>query len=205
MALKGDILYFYNDVEFKSIYIAIEWNDILCVNKHQIDRFDLRTFSIHYKKGKCIYEIRLKCVSRSEVDEWIERFQEKGISRHDFKIELTIDKLLTSFRKKPELYYTGLNKIVSAIHDNINKDVFDMLKENSIAQKYVNEYLHNSDINVNVNDSNDKSNTEVPHNENIPFMNKIDTSKLTETNKDNSILRKGKIKVMDFAKNNLSH
>jgi hypothetical protein len=71
MALRGDILSFYYEKDFKQCYLSFKWGDIVCVNKRQFNIFDIRTISIHYKRGSKLNELRLKCAIRSEVDKWI--------------------------------------------------------------------------------------------------------------------------------------
>jgi hypothetical protein len=216
MALKGDTLYFYKDKDFKDTYISIKWNEIVCVNKRQVDRFDIRTVSIHYLTGKRLNELRLKCVSRAEVDEWIARFRDRGIGRHDFKIsnESSIDKILTGYRKRPIKYYTSLNKLIESINTINNVRIFEKLKETAgIKKSYLDESLRDSDIEIHIYDKNDKSKNDVNLNENIPFINKkeadntkisfekMDMTENSKLNKDMSIITKGKIKVMNFGKN----
>jgi hypothetical protein len=198
----------------KKCFLSFKWADIVCVNKRQMDRFDIRSISIHYITGNKLNELRLKCVSRAEVDEWIRKFRDRGIGRHDFKIpkQQSLEKILFGYRKMPITYYGYLISLKQSLHNVNNRRIFDNFKEIIGVRKiYVDESLRDSDVEIQVYEKNDKSKNEGLVNENAPFISKkesditkvsYDKMDMTDNSKirDNSNVTRGKVNVMDFSK-----
>lgn len=79
MKLSKDSLILAYDQQFKNVYLYIKFENILCVNKNQIDKYDVNKLSIHYKCGNSVgnkvKEVKLKTNSRRETDIWIHRLK----------------------------------------------------------------------------------------------------------------------------------
>lgn len=67
----------YTDQNRSKILVQIPKDDIVCINKRQIDKNDVYKFSIHYYgANRKLKEIKLKANSRSEMNNWIKRLRE---------------------------------------------------------------------------------------------------------------------------------
>ena len=109
-----NILNFYKDLEHKNIYLSIPMDDIISVNKHQINIIDIATFSIFYKSPSNknnICEIKLRVSFKREIDLWLERLKPR-INKYKFEIknsEIEVNELLDNVKKEPIRFYRKIN------------------------------------------------------------------------------------------------
>jgi hypothetical protein len=155
--VDGKKLCFYYDKEMIKPFLSIDWNKIVCVNKRQVERNDLYTFSIHYyigtNSGKLI-ELRLKCISRSEVDDWVKKFngiKDLRIQKHRF-VEYQgesryEDVIKQSYMLNPKEYYIKLYKSTMLMYIYLKKSFFKQFKKRFGRKGYrVNEIISPKDV-----------------------------------------------------------
>jgi hypothetical protein len=139
MQLIENSLSFYWDKEMLKAFLTIPWEKIICVNKRQIEKQDLYTFSIHYfnEKNKQT-EIRLKCISRSECDDWIKKFntnKEYRIKKFKFVIpkeEVKYEDIVKQeYLLKPKEFYMKFYKGSSYLSKYLKKMFFKRILVNA--------------------------------------------------------------------------
>jgi hypothetical protein len=203
MQLLGEDLCFYYEKEMINPFLKICWKKIICVNKRQIDRHDLHTFSIHYfNSSNKASEIRLKCISRSEVDEWLRKFNKTAphkIEKHKFtkhNNEYKYHEIIKQpYMLKPKEYYMKMHKGSVLIYISLKKFFFIQLRRlyapHSIRgreeHKSKDKPIASKDINIII--VNDKSSEDSEHhNENQPLV----------TNANNDVVSSVMIDIADI-------
>ena len=76
--LTKDKLLFYKDKEKNKLFLQINRDHVIAINKRQIDKYDVNKFSIYWQSPDedIIHEIKLKARTRSETDSWIRNLRE---------------------------------------------------------------------------------------------------------------------------------
>ena len=88
--LTSDKLLFYEDENKKKLFLEIPREQVIAINKRQIDKHDVFKFSIYYQNPNedVIHEIKLKTTSRSETDKWIKDLRKLiNPKRYEFKYD----------------------------------------------------------------------------------------------------------------------
>jgi len=168
---------FINPLENNGPEYNIHLSAIVCVNKRQIIITDRNTLSIHYKEGRKIYEIRLKCLSRIDVDDWIAKFRSFGISQYNFGIpedEKADNYIRNNLKQNFELRYIIVKMVQYFNYYKIMKKryVFDLIKhyqKTNQIYKEESEDLQIEFINVDIK-SDKRSNRDIG--ENMPLVSK---------------------------------
>jgi hypothetical protein len=146
MQMVDNNICFYWDKDMNKPFVTINWDKLVCVNKRQVERNDLYTFSIHYHTNKNkLCEIRLKCGSRSEVDEWVRKFnssREHRIQKHLFPVhkdEHRYEEMVKQpYMLNPRDYYMKLYKTTLLMYTYIKKSFFKQLRRQHLARKSLN-------------------------------------------------------------------
>ena len=89
-SLTSEKLLFYKDKERKKLFLEIPRENVIAINKRQIDKYDVFKFSIYYQNPKedIIHEIKLKAKSRADTDNWIKNLREEiAPKRYEFKYD----------------------------------------------------------------------------------------------------------------------
>ena len=76
--LTKEKLFFYKDKEKKKLFLEINRDHVIAINKRQIDKYDVNKFSIYWQRPDedIIHEIKLKARTRSETDSWIKNLRD---------------------------------------------------------------------------------------------------------------------------------
>ena len=88
--LTKDKLLFYKDKEKNKLFLQINRDHVIAINKRQIDKYDVNKFSIYWQSPDedIIHEIKLKARTRSETDSWIRNLRELiNPKRYEFKYD----------------------------------------------------------------------------------------------------------------------
>ena len=88
--LTKEKLLFYKDKEKKNLFLEINRDHVIAINKRQIDKYDVNKFSIYWQRPEeeIIHEIKLKAKTRSETDSWIKNLRELiQPKRYEFKYD----------------------------------------------------------------------------------------------------------------------
>jgi len=143
--LTKEKLFFYKDKEKKKLFLEINRDHVIAINKRQIDKYDVNKFSIYWQRPdeEIIHEIKLKARTRSETDSWIKNLRDLIKPKpYEFKYdkENYIDaNELYHFRDTKE-FYIALCHLEYILLRNRMIDFF--------------EYYRNTGNNLNNNDSN---------------------------------------------------
>ena len=138
----------------KVSHSIIKCEDIICINKRQMNRDDINKFSVYYRTtglkvfSNSIVEIKLKAASRRETDLWIERLRAKiKPKKYQFKIKEKQNPIETvlkeGYKMTPKAFYLKLSCL-----------------EYILTKKYMQEFIFNIkyarpeiEISNNLNDS----------------------------------------------------
>ena len=88
--LTKEKLLFYKDKEKKNLFLEINRDHVIAINKRQIDKYDVNKFSIYWQRPdeEIIHEIKLKAKTRSETESWIRNLRELiNPKRYEFKYD----------------------------------------------------------------------------------------------------------------------
>ena len=88
--LTKEKLLFYKDKEKKKLFLEINRDHVIAINKRQIDKYDVNKFSIYWQspEEEIIHEIKLKAKTRSETESWIRNLRELiNPKRYEFKYD----------------------------------------------------------------------------------------------------------------------
>ena len=88
--LTKEKLLFYKDKEKNKLFLEINRDHVIAINKRQIDKYDVNKFSIYWQRPEeeIIHEIKLKAKTRSETDSWIRNLRELiQPKRYEFKYD----------------------------------------------------------------------------------------------------------------------
>ena len=88
--LTKEKLLFYKDKEKNKLFLEINRDHVIAINKRQIDKYDVNKFSIYWQSPDedIIHEIKLKARTRSETDWWIRNLRELiQPKRYEFKYD----------------------------------------------------------------------------------------------------------------------
>ena len=145
-------LLFYSNIQTKNLFKSIQKSSIVQINKHQIDKYDVFTFSIFYQlPNKKIEEFKLKASSRGDTERWILNLRKLC---HPPKFEFTFEEPLEDpstlfpFRDPRELYIKLCH--LKYILDKQKMSLFyhNLRNWNSISNK-----ASVSDVKIELNDS----------------------------------------------------
>lgn len=78
MLLSREHLILYYDENMTKEFLRLNLSDVISINKRQLNREDINKFSIFYYKNKNtneVSEVKLKTLSRKELDIWINRLR----------------------------------------------------------------------------------------------------------------------------------
>ena len=111
-SLTKKSLLFYRDKEKSKLFLEIDRNSVVAINKRQIDKNDVFKFSIYYQNpgDPEITEIKLKANNKSDTDRWISnlrRFIQP--KRYNFIYDKSIEKdaeEVFPFKDTRKLYLT---------------------------------------------------------------------------------------------------
>jgi hypothetical protein len=151
-----DNLKLYYDKENKQEMLRIGSENILSINKRQIDKDDVNKLSIHYSNGlvNALSEIKLKAANRRELEEWIGKLrvklaqvkEKKGIpTSYSFLIknkEQDAEILLKKYRKEPK----GMFVRLSSMELIFKRKKADMFIERLKIMKIYQEEKNNEDF-----------------------------------------------------------
>ena len=94
-----------------NIFLTIPSSNIISINKRQIDKNDIHTFSIFYTNTKNkVEELKLKAMNRSEMNNWVinmnKMYKQKEYKPIVGKSYESIEKLINPFysKNKKEIY-----------------------------------------------------------------------------------------------------
>jgi hypothetical protein len=137
--------------------LFIEFSNILKINKRQITKQDLNTFSIHYidstkslsnnqkilkESFYQIKEIKLKCDSRTELDYYLKIFSELKFKKFEFKncIATSLDSYLEEISANsvsdkltlnPDKFFVCVSNVEIVIKSIYFREFFEKIKINS--------------------------------------------------------------------------
>ena len=138
MLLSREHLILYYDETMNKEFIKINVCDIISINKRQLDRNDVNKFSIFYYKNKKtneVSEIKLKTLSRKELDIWINRLR-TFIKPAKFVFSFTNNEiscneylnLIESYKKLPEKKYYSFKNLEYIIQRRNKLKFFENFK-----------------------------------------------------------------------------
>jgi hypothetical protein len=170
MIADKEFLKLYSDDDNEKEYFKIKISDIVTVNKRQITVKDVNMISIFYIKDreplsklkntgnkkihpfqKKLIELKLKCNTRKDVVDIINKFRERKITNFAFNNDLkeeetsldTMMNSLNSVRKSPLDTYIKLSNIEYLMKRNVKDYVLENLKTRLIYQEKKEKYLIN--------------------------------------------------------------
>jgi len=134
--------------------LFIEFANILKINKRQITKQDLNTFSIHYMNStkspsnaqkilnESFYqlkELKLKCDSRIELDYYLKIFSELKFKKFEFKIcistsldsyleEISANSVSDKLTLNPDKFFVLASNVELVIKSNYSREFFHRLK-----------------------------------------------------------------------------
>jgi hypothetical protein len=166
--LTSDKLLFYEDENKIKLFLEIPREQVIAINKRQIDKHDVFKFSIYYQNPneEIIHEIKLKTTSRSETDKWIKDLRKLiNPKRYEFKYdkENYIDANELYHFRDTKKFYLALCHLEYILLRNRMIDFFEF-------------YRNRGNINNNNNDSmlfHDENDTERLNKENNVDINDI--------------------------------
>ena len=166
--LTSDKLLFYEDENKIKLFLEIPREQVIAINKRQIDKHDVFKFSIYYQNPNedIIHEIKLKTTSRSETDKWIKDLRKLiNPKRYEFKYdkENYIDANELYHFRDTKKFYLALCHLEYILLRNRMIDFFEF-------------YRNRGNINSNNNDSmlfHDENDTERLNKENNVDINDI--------------------------------
>ena len=102
--LTKDDLLFFEDENKKKLFLKIKRDEVIAINKRQIERTDIFKFSIHYQKfgEKKLREIKLKANGRYYCDSWIQTLR---ILIKPKKYEFVYDKKTFEDVNKTQIFF----------------------------------------------------------------------------------------------------
>ena len=164
--LTSDKLLFYEDENKIKLFLEIPREQVIAINKRQIDKHDVFKFSIYYQNPneEIIHEIKLKTTSRSETDKWIKDLRKLiNPKRYEFKYdkENYIDANELYHFRDTKKFYLALCHLEYILLRNRMIDFFEFYRNrgnndnNNDSMLFENdsERLNKEgDINVNIND-----------------------------------------------------
>lgn len=147
-------LLFYSNTQTKALFKSIPKSSIIQINKHQIDKHDVFTFSIFYKlpNTKSIQEFKLKVNSRGETERWISNLRKLC---HPKKFEFTfetesLEEPFTLFPfKDPREFYIKLCHVEYIL----DKQKMNQFYQNLRTWRCISKKASLSDVKVELNDS----------------------------------------------------
>ena len=166
--LTKEKLLFYKDVKRTNLFLQIPRENVIAINKRQIDKHDIFKFSIYWQNPNedIINEIKLKTESRAKTDKWIKDLRRLiNPKRYEFKYDRDnyIDaNELFHFRDMKKFYlalchleYILLrNKMKNFFEYYRNRGNINTINNDSIMFHYENdtERLKGNDIGLEIND-----------------------------------------------------
>ena len=166
--LTKEKLLFYKDVKRTNLFLQIPRENVIAINKRQIDKHDIFKFSIYWQNPNedIINEIKLKTESRAKTDKWIKDLRRLiNPKRYEFKYdkENYIDaNELYHFRDTKKFYlalchleYILLrNRMIDFFEYYRNRGNINTINNDSIMFHYENdtERLKGNDIGLEIND-----------------------------------------------------
>ena len=166
--LTKEKLLFYKDVKRTNLFLQIPRENVIAINKRQIDKHDIFKFSIYWQNPNedIINEIKLKTESRAKTDKWIKDLRRLiNPKRYEFKYdkENYIDaNELYHFRDTKQFYlalchleYILLrNRMIDFFEYYRNRGNINTINNDSMMFHYENdtERLKGNDIGLEIND-----------------------------------------------------
>ena len=165
--LTSDKLLFYEDENKKKLFLEIPREQVIAINKRQIDKHDVFKFSIYYQNPNedVIHEIKLKTTSRSETDKWIKDLRKLiNPKRYEFKYdkENYIDANELYHFRDTKKFYIALCHLEYILLRNRMIDFFEFYKN-----KDINNGNNNDSMLFNYENDTDRLNKENDGNKNV--------------------------------------
>ena len=165
--LTSDKLLFYEDENKKKLFLEIPREQVIAINKRQIDKHDVFKFSIYYQNPNedVIHEIKLKTTSRSETDKWIKDLRKLiNPKRYEFKYdkENYIDANELYHFRDTKKFYIALCHLEYILLRNRMIDFFEFYKN-----KDINNGNNNDSMLFNYENDTDRLNRENDGNKNV--------------------------------------
>ena len=165
--LTSDKLLFYEDENKKKLFLEIPREQVIAINKRQIDKHDVFKFSIYYQNPNedVIHEIKLKTTSRSETDKWIKDLRKLiNPKRYEFKYdkENYIDANELYHFRDTKKFYIALCHLEYILLRNRMIDFFEFYKN-----KDINNGNNNDSMLFNYENDTDRLNKENDCNKNV--------------------------------------
>ena len=158
--LTSDKLLFYEDENKKKLFLEIPREQVIAINKRQIDKHDVFKFSIYYQNPNedVIHEIKLKTTSRSETDKWIKDLRKLiNPKRYEFKYdkENYIDANELYHFRDTKKFYIALCHLEYILLRNRMIDFFQFYKNKDINNGNNNDSMHYENDTDRLNKEND--------------------------------------------------
>ncbi len=130
-----EILEIYLDPYYKNRHILLKGDEIVAINKRQIEKDDYNTLSIFYKDPHIINnikEIRLKATCRTECEGYIRMLRASfALTSFEFKVghhELKLNEYLSGFKKFPKDFFILLQMLEYLRNKQLKQKGFYCLK-----------------------------------------------------------------------------
>ena len=138
--LTKDKLLFYKDPNKKKLFLEIPREEVIAINKRQIDKHDVFKFSIYYQRPneENIHELKLKTKSRGETDLWIRDLRRIiNPKRYEFKYdkEKYIDANELYHFRDTKKFYLALCHLEYILLRNRMMDFFEFYRNKIINNK----------------------------------------------------------------------
>ena len=138
--LTKDKLLFYKDPNKKKLFLEIPREEVIAINKRQIDKHDVFKFSIYYQRPNedNIHELKLKTKSRGETDLWIRDLRRIiNPKRYEFKYdkEKYIDANELYHFRDTKKFYLALCHLEYILLRNRMMDFFEFYRNKIINNK----------------------------------------------------------------------
>ena len=164
--LTSEKLLFYEDEKKEKLFLEIPREQVIAINKRQIDKHDVFKFSIYYQNPNedIIHEIKLKTTSRNETEKWIKDLRNLiNPKRYEFKYdkENYIDaNELYHFRDTKKFYFALChleyillrNRMIDFFEFYRNRGNNDNNNDSMLFENDSERLNKEGDINVNIND-----------------------------------------------------
>ena len=113
--LTKDDLLFFEDEKKQILFLKIPRNEVIAINKRQIDRTDVFKFSIHYQRTgeKKFREIKLKTNGRGNCDAWIKILRELINPK---KYEFVYDQKMFEDVNKTQYFFDNKKLYINMCH-----------------------------------------------------------------------------------------
>lgn len=135
----------------KKIFKKIKFEDIICVNKRQVNKDDVNKFSIHYKTKQKLEEIKLKASGRKATELWIVMLRRKITEKNDlFHLEdgeENIKENLKGYKQYPKECFVKLGRLEFMLNTILLHEFFIKFKNNRTLKNI--DFLNDSQYSIN--------------------------------------------------------